>query len=150
LVLQRPEGEMPRIAAMMIDRVTRSLASSDGRHVVLQARTADGEDISFAIPREQIDTLIDHCAFGASQSEEILRSGLDLRTAVRWWNSALDRESGGFRLALTFGSGGTVRFDFSEHMARALLATLRGSYEADAGGPCPSDESVEPGFVDID
>lgn len=57
--------------------------------------------------------------------------------AVSWWNSALDRESREFILTLMFGKGGSLSFALNEHMAKALLATLRGHFEAGALGAVP-------------
>jgi hypothetical protein len=58
-------------------------------------------------------------------------------------------------LSLTFGRGGTLSFALSDHMARALLATLRGHYEAEKQNdhPVRCDVGVDlpaPGFIDID
>jgi len=159
---------MPRIPGLMIETLTRSLVTVDGRHVVLQSRTADGNEVSLAIPREQISRFIDHLAFGASRTEEITRSGENVRMAAIWWNSAFDQKSGSLSLTLTFGQGGALCFDLSEHMAKALLTTLKNFYEADIrrlpqlGEPTPSEfpaqslvdvigaEQTARGFVDND
>jgi hypothetical protein len=123
---------MPRIPGIITDTLRRSTVTSDGSHVVLQWLSADGDEVNVAIPLEQVGEHIDHLAFGASRTEEIVHRGQHLRAAVTWWKSAVDSESGNLALTLTFGQGGTFCFEFTEHMAKALLTTLCGFYGTDA------------------
>jgi hypothetical protein len=118
---------MPRVPVTMIESIADTFVTTDGCHVVLDARTVDGIHIALGIPRDQIAPLIDHCAYADAQCESVLRSNAAFKTAVGWWNSALDRASGEFVLMLTFGKGGTLSFGLSEHMAKALLTTLHES-----------------------
>ena len=128
---------MPTIAATLVESITGSVATVDGCHMVLQLRTTDGADIALGVPREQIMALIDHCAVSDVQCESILRSGVPSKLAVSWWNSARDQDSGDFILTLTFGKGGSLSMALTPHMATALLATLRGHFEAGASGAVP-------------
>ena len=123
---------MPTIAANIIESITGSVVTIDGRHMVLQFRTTDGDDIALGVPPKQIMQLIDHCAVSDVQCQRILHGGVESKVAVSWWNSTLDRESGEFILTLTFGKGGSLSFALNEHMAKALLATLRDHFEAGA------------------
>lgn len=125
---------MPKIAATLITSVTGSVVTTDGSHMVLQVRTADGGEIALGVPRKQFAQLIDHCAFSNAQCERILRSGHELKETVTWWNSALDRSSRELSLTLTFGKGGTLSFGFTEHMAKVLLASLRATFNESAVG----------------
>jgi hypothetical protein len=131
---------MPMIAATLIENITSSVPTTDGRRMVLKARTSDDVHLVLGIARDQIAELIDHCAFSNAQCESILRAGLELKTSVSWWTSAMNplRE---FELAITFGKGGTLTFSFSEPMAKALLATLRCHFneqggESESGDAC--------------
>lgn len=128
---------MPAIAADIIKNITGSVVTTDGCHMVLQVRTIEGDDIVLAVPRDQIMQLVDHCAISDIQCKRTLRRGVESKIAVNWWNSALDRESREFILALTFGKGGALSFALTEHMAKALLATLRGHFEGDDLGVVP-------------
>jgi hypothetical protein len=105
--------------------------------MVLRVRTTDGVDVALGVPRDQLMQLIDHCALSDRQCERILCSGVESRVAVSWWNSALDRESKEFVLTVTFGKGGSLSIALTEHMAKALLATLRTHFEAGALGAVP-------------
>ena len=122
---------MPKMRVTMIEDVLRSVVTLDGCHTVLWLRTVDDGAMPVAVPRAQIPPLIDFCALALSQSERILpaeslREGI--KTAVTWWNSSVEPQSGELTLDLTFGSGGTLSFAFSERMANALLATLQLHY----------------------
>ena len=117
------------MAVTVIESILGSVATVDGRHAVLQARTTDDIVIALGVAREQLAHLIDHCAFSHAQCEKALRCGLDLTATASWWNGRLDRGSREFTLALTFGKGGTMSFVLTEHMAKALLATLQEHYE---------------------
>jgi hypothetical protein len=99
---------MPRVPVTMIESIADSFVTTDGCHVVLDARTADGIHIALGIPRDQIAPLIDHCAYADAQCESVLRSNAAFKTAVGWWNSALDPASGEFVLMLTFGRGNII------------------------------------------
>jgi len=119
---------MPKIPVTMIDRIVGSTISADGDHMLLQLRTTEGSDMALALECNQIGELIDHCAQAGTESQRIVHAGPDSSAMVNWWNSAIDRASRQFTLMLTFGRGGTLSFDFSEHMARALLGTLHTLY----------------------
>lgn len=67
------EAKLPRIAATIIESITGSVVTTDGRHMVLQVRTTDGvdgADVALGVPREQIMQLIDHCAISDVQCEK--------------------------------------------------------------------------------
>lgn len=147
---------MPRVSVTMIESIAGSVVTTDGCHAVLEARTVDGIHVALGIPRDQIAPLIDHCAYADAQCERVLRSNAAFKTAVGWWDSALDPASGEFVLKLTFGRGGTLSFGLSEHMAKALLTTLRDRFEGDAPDVVFKDrtcadssmeEALEPGFI---
>jgi len=148
---------MPRISGIVTDTLLRYTVTNDGCHVVLQWLTADGDEVNVAIPRERVGEHIDQLAVGASRTEEIVRGGQNLRSSVTWWSSAVDQDSGRLALTLTFGQGGTLCFDFTEHMAKALLTSLCSFYGADAqplSGTFPASgtgiKQIAPGFVDED
>ena len=121
---------MPKLAVTVIESILGSVATTDGRHAVVQARTADDLVIALGVAHEELEHLIDHFAFSHAQCERTRRSGLDLKATAYWWNGRLDRASGEFTLTLTFGKGGTMSFVLTDLMARALLANLRGHYES--------------------
>ena len=126
---------MPKLAVTLIESIVGSVATTDGRHAVLQARTTDDTVVAVGIAREQLAHLIDHCAFAYAQCERVVRGGVDLKATASWWNGAVDPESGEFTLTLTFGKGGAMAFALTEHMAKILLATLRDHYEGGSTSP---------------
>lgn len=128
---------MPRIAATIVENITDSAVTTDGRHMVLQVRTTDGDNLALGVGHAQIMELIDHCAASNIQCEKLLCDGIESKAPVSWWNSVVDPTSGDFILALTFGKGGSLSFALTEHMARALLATLRVHFEASAARSAP-------------
>jgi hypothetical protein len=124
---------MPKIAVTMVEHVLSSAVTLDGRHAVLWLRTAHDGAIPLAVPCEQLPLLIDCGALALSQSERTLRSNFPCegnKAAVTWWNAAVDPQSRELTLDLTFGSGGTLSFALSEHMANALRTTLQLHYES--------------------
>jgi hypothetical protein len=120
---------LPKLAVTMIESVVGSVATTDGRHAVLQARTSDDTVVALGVAREQLAHLIDHCALAHAQCESVVRDGLDLKATASWWNGTVDHYSGEFTLNLAFGKGGALSFALTERMAKALLATLRDHYE---------------------
>lgn len=120
--------------------------------MVLQLHTPDGP-VALGIPCDRVIELVDHCALAGARSEEILRSGLDLRCRATWWSSAVDLASREFILALTFGRGGTWSFALSEPMAKALLKTLSLHFDKDRTAPADDPTraadatALAPGFV---
>ncbi len=135
------EYALPKLAVTVIESILGSVATTDGRHAVLQARTTDDHVIALGVASEQLANLIDHCAFSLAQCENARRSGLDLKAAARWWSGSLDRDTGDFTLTVTFGKGGTMSFVLGELMAKALLVTLQGHYDRGAANRI-SDERV--------
>jgi hypothetical protein len=128
---------MPRIAATLVENITGCAVTTDGCHMVLQVRTTDGDDLALGVGHAQIMELIDHCAVANVQCEKLLCNGIESKASVSWWSSAVDRTSGEFILALTFGKGGSLSFALTEHMAKALLATLRVHFEGSAPRSAP-------------
>ena len=129
---------MPKLAVTMIESIVDSMATMDGRHAVLQARTTDDTVVALGVAQDQIAHLIDQCAFAHAQCERAHRSGRDLTATASWWNGSVDPRSGEFTLALAFGKGGELSFALTERMARALLATLRDHYDG-AASPVPEE-----------
>jgi hypothetical protein len=125
-----------KIAVTLIDHITRSAVTEDGRHMVLAMRDTEANEIVLGIPSEQITKFIDLGARALSDSERVLHPGADpqARIPVTWWNLARGEPTGGFVLSLTFGSGGSLSFLLSQHMTYALLDTLRAHLESAPGG----------------
>ncbi len=132
-------GPLPKLAVTLIESIVGSVATTDGRHVVLQARTTDDTVVAVGVAREQLAHLIDHCAFAHAECERVVRGGPDLKATASWWNGTVDPESGEFTLTLTFGKGGALSFALTERMAKLLLATLRDHYEGGAKNPLPEE-----------
>jgi hypothetical protein len=115
-----------KIAATMIDKVAMSAVTGDGRHVALTLRESCGNLTTLGLPGEELPHLIDHAVRALSDRRRLFRDedGSDA-IAVTWWNVLRDPHSGGFVLSLTFGSGGSLDFAFTERMASCLMDTLR-------------------------
>jgi hypothetical protein len=115
-----------KIAATMIDKVAMSAVTGDGRHVALTLREPCGNLTTLGLPGEELPHLIDHAVRALSDRRRLFRDedGSDA-IAVTWWNVLRDPHSGGFVLSLTFGSGGSLDFAFTERMASCLMDTLR-------------------------
>jgi hypothetical protein len=115
-----------KIAATMIDKVAMSAVTDDGRHVALTLRESCGNLTTLGLPGEELPHLIDHAVRALSDRRRLFRDedGSDA-IAVTWWNVLRDPHSGGFVLSLTFGSGGSLDFAFTERMASCLMDTLR-------------------------
>ena len=145
---------MEKVAVTMIDRVAGSAVTVEGDRILLRLALVEGSDIALGLECDRIPELIDHCARALSESERVRRSGPDTVLNVFWWNSAIERETGHFKLMLTFGLGGTLCFGLSDAMAHAMLDTLQRHYAAGKGcsiAECaaPSSfttETIEPGF----
>jgi len=99
---------LPKLAVTMIESIVSSVATTDGRHAVLQARTTDDAVVALGIASDQLAHLIDHCAAAHAQCESVRRSGLDLQATASWWNGTVDPDSREFTLSLAFGKGGAV------------------------------------------
>jgi hypothetical protein len=140
------EALLPKLAVTLIESIVGSVATTDGRHAVLQARTTDDTVVALGVAHEQLAQLIDHCAFAHAQCESVRRGGLDLKATASWWNGTVDQGSGEFTLTLTFGKGGALSFALTERMAKLLLATLRDHYEGSASGPLP-EETCRPALL---
>jgi hypothetical protein len=116
-----------KIAATMIDEVVTSNVTSDGQHVALTLRESCGNLMTLGLPSEAVPRLIDHAARALTARRTLLRGddeGNDA-IAVTWWNLLRDRQTGGFVLSLTFGSGCTLDFALTERMASCMMDTLR-------------------------
>jgi hypothetical protein len=120
-----------KIAVTLIDHITRSVVTEDGRHMVLAMRDTEDNEIALGIPSEQITKFIDFWARALSDSEQILHPGAapQARIPVTWWNLFCGDPNGGFVLSLTFGSGGSLSFVLSQHMTSALRDTLMAHLE---------------------
>jgi hypothetical protein len=116
-----------RIAATMIDEITTSAATEDGRHVAFTLRDSSGNFVTLGLPSEKIPCLIDHAACALSEWERIVRprGNGTRRFAVTWWNLLRNDRDGGVVLSLTFGGGGSLDFVLTGHMALCLMDTLR-------------------------
>lgn len=127
------------IAVTLIERIAASAVSADGRHMALTLHDKEANEIILGIPSEQVPCLIDHGARALCDSERILRPLPDrgAQAIVTWWNLARSVADGGFVLSLTFGSGGSLAFGLTEHMAAAMLETLRVHLE-EAPRPFPA------------
>lgn len=123
---------MPTVSVSMVERLIDSTIAQDGGHAVMWFQPKGGDAaLPLAIPCDQLPALIDRCAQAYSQGLKVAGSDPLFdgnKTAVAWWTSAVDPQSKELTLNLTFGSGGTLNFAFSEPMARALLSTLQGHY----------------------
>ena len=93
-----------KIAATLIDEITGSAVTADGRHMALNLRDSEAREMTLGIPTEQLPCLIE---------------------TPPWWNLTWAGSGDGYLLDLTFGAGGELRFALSQPMARAMLATLQ-------------------------
>jgi hypothetical protein len=116
-----------KIAATMINEVATSAVTLDGRHVALTLRDDAGNLLTLGLPGETVPHLIDHAVSALTERQRILR--LDTirtnRFAVTWWNFSRDSGGNGYVLSLTFGTGGSLDFMLTPHMAERMLDTLR-------------------------
>lgn len=115
-----------KIAATMIDEVVTSGVTSDGRHVVLTLRKSSGGLMTLGVPCLAVPRLIDHAARAMTTRRTMLRGDDDGTGAIEvtWWNLLRDCQADGFVLSVTFGSGGTLDFALTRHMASCMMDTL--------------------------
>jgi hypothetical protein len=138
----------------MIDRIVGSAVTVQGDQMLLRLAPVDGSEIALGLECDRIPELIDHCARSLSESERARRPGPPSVLNVFWWNSAIERETGQFKLMLTLSLGGTLCFSLSDTMARALLDTLQQHYATGKGcstaesaaASSSATEAFEPGF----
>jgi hypothetical protein len=116
-----------KIAVTMIDEISTSAVTEDGRHVAFTLRDSLGNFMTLGLPSEEVPNLIDHAACALSEKERIVRPDGDGsgRLAITWWNLIRNDRAGEFVLSLTFGAGGSLDFVLTEHMAASLKDTLR-------------------------
>lgn len=129
-----------KIAATMIDEVVMSNVTCDGQHVALTLREPCGNFLTLGLPGEELPRLIDHAARALTARRTQLHRDDDGNgaIAVTWWNLLRDCQTGGFVLSLTFGSGGTLDFALTEHMASCMMDTLRCHALTESSGPRPT------------
>jgi hypothetical protein len=145
---------MEKVEVTMIDRITGSAVTVQGDRMLLRLAPVGGSELALGLERDQIPELINHCARSLSESERVRRPGSGAVLNVFWWNSAIERETGQFKLMLTFGLGGTLCFGLSDSMAHALLDTLQQHYAIGkdcftaegAAASSSATEAFEPGF----
>jgi hypothetical protein len=116
-----------KIAATMIEEVATSAVTEDGDHLALTLRDSLGNLLTFGFPSDELPHLIDHAAHALNERERMLRPNGDGtgRFAVTWWNLARHNQEGDLVLSFTFGTGGSLGFTLTEHMAALLMETLR-------------------------
>ncbi len=132
-----------KIGVSLIAQLAGCVAAEDGRHVVLMMRDHSADAVTLALPFDHVPRLIDLCSRAVTDHARANGGGSDPQVAmhVLWWNLTRNTATDGFQLSLTFESGGGLRFAISEHMATALLQTLKGHLENPG-------VSARPGFVD--
>lgn len=129
-----------KIAATMIDEVVISTVTSDGRHVVLTLREPCGNLMTLGVPSGVVPRLIDHAARALTARRRLLRGDDDGTgaIAVTRWNLLRDCQADGFVLSVTFGSGGTLDFALTKHMASCMMDTLRRHTLTESTDPRPT------------
>jgi hypothetical protein len=112
------------IPAILIEGVTNSVVTEDGRYMALTLREPSGMSFTLGVPGEAVPHLIDRAARALSDRERILRPDGRARFVATWWNLIRQGEEGNFVLSFTFGTGGALSFVMTDDMVARLKDTL--------------------------
>jgi hypothetical protein len=113
-----------KIPAILIEGVTNSAVTEDGRYMALTLREPSGMYFTLGVPGEEVPRLIDRAARALSDRERILRPDGSARFEATWWNLIRQGEEGNFVLSFTFGTGGALSFVLTDDMVARLQDTL--------------------------
>jgi hypothetical protein len=105
------------IPALAIDEILGSLASDDGKHALIQAKTG-GNEITLAVPEEQLVRLISTASAAAGQCRKILHQNKTEKQvfSIERWEFGLTPDGGG--VVLSFQLHGGAEMSFHVHMDR--------------------------------
>ncbi len=112
------------IPAILIEGVTNSAVTEDGRYMALTLREPSGMSFTLGVPGGEVPHLIDRAARALSDRERILRPDGSARFVATWWNLIRQGEEGNFVLSFTFGTGGALSFVLTDDMVARLQDTL--------------------------
>lgn len=113
-----------KIPAILIEGVTNSAVTEDGRYMALILREPSGMSFTLGVPGGEVPHLIDRAARALSDRERILRPDGSARFVATWWNLIRQGEEGNFVLSFTFGTGGALSFVLTDDMVARLQDTL--------------------------
>ncbi len=113
-----------KIPAILIEGVTNSAVTEDGRYMALTLREPSGMSFTLGVPGGEVPHLIDRAARALSDRERILRPDGSARFVATWWNLIRQGEEGNFVLSFTFGTGGALSFVLTDDMVARLQDTL--------------------------
>lgn len=113
-----------KIPAILIEGVTTSSVTEDGRYMALTLREPSGMSFTLGVPGGEVPHLIDRAARALSDRERILRPDGSARFVATWWNLIRQGEEGNFVLSFTFGTGGALSFVLTDDMVARLKDTL--------------------------
>ncbi|HTB48117.1 MAG TPA: hypothetical protein VK741_31155 [Acetobacteraceae bacterium] len=113
-----------KIPAILIEGVTTSSVTEDGRYMALTLREPSGMSFTLGVPGGEVPHLIDRAARALSDRERILRPDGSARFVATWWNLIRQGEEGNFVLSFTFGAGGALSFVLTDDMVARLKDTL--------------------------
>jgi hypothetical protein len=116
--------------AFVIDVITGSMASDDGKYALFQTQAA-GQVITFAIPEDQLIDLMSHASNSAGACQKILQRNPALKTIfpVEWWEfgPTPDKQA----LVLSFRLPGGKEISFQVHHTQ--IANMREALETMEG-----------------
>jgi hypothetical protein len=118
------EARPMKIPAILIEGVTNSAVTEDGRYMALTLREPSGMSFTLGVPGGEVPHLIDRAARALSDRERILRPDGSARFVATWWNLIRQGEEGNFVLSFTFGTGGALSFVLTDDMVARLQDTL--------------------------
>jgi len=113
-----------KIPAILIEGVTDSAVTEDGRYMALTLREPSGMSFTLGVPGEEVPRLIDRAARALTDRERILRPDGSARFDATWWNLTRQGDEGNFVMSFTFGTGGALSFVLTDDMVARLQDTL--------------------------
>lgn len=113
-----------KIPAILVEGVTNSAVTEDGRYMALTLREPSGMSFTLGVPGGEVPHLIDRAARALSDRERILRPDGSAKFVATWWNLIRQGEEGNFVLSFTFGTGGALSFVLTDDMVARLQDTL--------------------------
>lgn len=118
---------MADVPALPLGRVTGSMATDDGSHILIRTEQAPGVEQVFALQEDQASLLIQAIAEGHMQCRR--RRGVppeqrDMHP-VRWWEISVNPQSNLVALSLTIGPAARLDFALPDPIPRQILETLQ-------------------------
>lgn len=121
------ERIMPQVPTTPLGRITGSVATDDGHHILIQTEQQSGNEQVFSLEDDQSIVLVQALAEGHMQCRNRRGVPLEARDTypVSSWGISLDLQSRRVVLSLTVGPNARFDFALSEAMPRQMLRTLQ-------------------------